>query len=88
MDVERLGDGADGLPVTHEFPRELLLVGQHFLWPAKDHAARLSCRPTILCSTENEDALELFDAGETGSSSNRTESAFQSMNDQQFAGDR
>jgi len=63
VDVEGPGDGADGFPVADEVSGEFLLVGLHFLWPAKGYAARLSGQPAFLCAAEDEGALELRDAG-------------------------
>ncbi len=59
MDVEGPGDGADGFTVADEFSGEFLLVGQHFLWPAEGHAARLGGQPAFLRAAEDEGALEL-----------------------------
>jgi hypothetical protein len=53
VDVERPGDGADGFSVADEFSGEFLLVRQHFLWPAKGHAARLGGQPAFLRAAED-----------------------------------
>ena len=57
MDVEGAGDGADGFSVSDEFSGEFLLVGQHFLWPAEGHAARLGGQPAFLCAAEDATAF-------------------------------
>ena len=64
MDVERPCDFADGTALIEKFVDQLLLVGAHFWWSTKCHAAFARIDHAVSGALANEGAFEFGNTGE------------------------